>query len=189
VPGCAIWFVGLPGSGKSSVARCAFEYCQAAGYDVLCHEMDKRRRKYFPNPQYTAEERAKAYSMFIDEAVELVARGKVVLMDASAHKAAIRNAARKRIERFAEIMIKCELLEAMRREKARPAGLVMADMYEKALKRRETGEQFAGLGEVIGVDVPFEEANAELTVDNTGLSLDETCRIVIAFLDTWLDNA
>lgn len=187
--GCAIWFVGLPGSGKSSVVRCVHDHLFAAGHEVVRHEMDRRRKVYFPKPQYTEEERNQAYAMFIDEAAELVAQGKIVLMDASAHRVAIRQAARKRIGRFAEVMIRCSLETAMAREKARPEGLVMAGMYEKALRRKRTGEYFEGLGNVIGVDVPFEEGDAELVVDNTNLTREQTCARVTTFLDTWLDNA
>ena len=65
-------------------------------------------------------------------------------------------------------MSNCDLEEAMRREAGRPEGLVMADLYAKALKRRRTGEQFEGLGEVIGVDVEFEvDPGAEFIIDNT----------------------
>ncbi|WP_250645470.1 adenylyl-sulfate kinase [Salidesulfovibrio onnuriiensis] len=171
------------------MARCVYDHLVAAGHDVVHHEMDRRRKAYFPKPRYTEAERARAYSLFIDEAVTMAAQGKVVLMDASAHRAVIRQAARKKIGRFAEIMIRCSLETAMAREKARPEGLVIANMYEKALIRQKTGEQFEGLGDVIGVDVPFEEGDAELIVDNTNLTSQQTCTMVTTFLDTWLDNA
>lgn len=188
--GCALWFVGLPGSGKSSAARCAHEYLRGHGYKVVHHEMDARRRTYVPAPAYTESERAQAYTLFIGEALHLVEQGSIVLMDASAHRLSIRRQARERISCFAEVLLRCAPEEAMRREKKRPKGRVMADLYEKALLRRKTGQQFEGLGEVIGVDVPFEEdTSAELVIDNTDLNSRETCQKVIAFLDRWLDNA
>lgn len=187
--GCAVWITGVPGSGKSSVARCVFRHLRDAGLDAVHHEMDRRRKTYFPKPRYTEEERAKAYELFIEEAATLAGQGKLVLMDATAHRAEMRHAARMRIDCFAEIMLVCSVEEAMRREQSRPEGLVMAGMYQKALERKASGRHFKGLGDVIGVDVFFEENDAELVLDNTELSLEETCRAAIRFLDTWLDNA
>ncbi|GAB7022519.1 adenylyl-sulfate kinase [Salidesulfovibrio brasiliensis] len=184
--GWAVWFVGLPGSGKSTLARGAVEMLRQRGEDVVHLEMDVRRRAYFPNPEYTEEERHKAYAMFVDEAAGLCAEGRNVVMDAAAHRAAFRERARARIERFAEILILCDVEEAMRREAAREGGKVMADLYAKALERKRTGRQFEELGEVVGVDVPFEEDDrAELAFDNTSLTRDAALRKVLHFLDRW----
>jgi len=111
-------------------------------------------------------------------------------MDGSAYKASMRRYARQRIDRFAEIFVKCDLAEAVRRESARPGGKVMAGLYEKALRRRETGEPVEGLGDVIGVDVEFETDDAaEFVVDNTRLTPDEALGKIMHFLDTWLAGA
>ncbi|WP_419788037.1 adenylyl-sulfate kinase [Pseudodesulfovibrio sp.] len=187
--GWAVWVVGLPGSGKSALARGLYEALSARGQDVVLLEMDERRRKYVPDPRYTPEERELAYSLFVDEAAGLVDEGKGVLMDGSAYRVSMRCRARNLIERFAEIFIQCSLDEAMRREAQRPRGKVMAELYEKALRRKRTGEQFEGLGEVIGVDVPFEkDPAAECVIDNTHLCKEETLRRGLHFLDTWLSN-
>jgi len=45
-----MWFVGLPGSGKSSVARSVFQALREKGLDVVHLEMDARRKAYFPHP-------------------------------------------------------------------------------------------------------------------------------------------
>lgn len=184
--GWAVWFVGLPGSGKSTLARGACDSLRRQGEHVVHLEMDARRKAYFPNPEYTEEERNKAYSMFVDEAAELCAEGNNVIMDGAAHRRAYRERARGRIERFAEILIRCDVEEAMRREASREGGRVMADLYAKALERRRTGRQFEGLGEVVGVDVPFEEDDrAECALDNTGLTREDALRKVLHFLDRW----
>lgn len=186
----AVWVVGLPGSGKSTVARGIRDRLSERGEDAVLLEMDARRKVYFPDPAYTPEEREAAYRMFADEAAELVGRGENVIMDGSAHKVSMRRYARERMPRFAEVFIRCDLDEAARREAARPEGKVMADLYRKALRRQETGEAVEGLGEVIGVDVPFEmDEAAECVVDNTRLTPDETLGRVLHFLYTWLDRA
>ncbi len=187
-PGWAVWFVGLPGSGKSSVAECVADRLRDQGRDVFLLQMDERRKAYFPEPRYTDEERARAYELFADEAAEMVAGGRNVIMDGTAPKLLMRQRARDKIQKFAEVYIHCPLSTAMQREAKRPQGKIMADLYAKALKRRETGRDFPSLGQVVGVDVQFEkDPAAELRVDNAGdKKLEDSVDEVMRFLDNWL---
>lgn len=188
--GWAIWVVGLPGSGKSSLAKGLYDHLSTQGQNVVMLEMDKQRKQYFPDPTYSAQERERAYGMFVDEAADLVKHGRMVIMDGSAYQVAMRTYARQRIPRFAEIFVSCQLDEATRREALRPQGAVMAGLYAKAIERQQTGKQFDGLGEVIGVDVEFEvDPNAELIIDNTRLTKEETLGKALHFLDSWLASA
>ncbi|WP_428568308.1 MAG: adenylyl-sulfate kinase [Solidesulfovibrio sp. DCME] len=185
----ALWFTGLPGSGKSAVARAVEKTLALGGLRALRLELDARRKAYFPNPDYSEAERAAAYRLFAEEAAK-VARDDtydLLLLDASAPKRAMRDYARRLLPRFAEIHVRCSLATAMAREAARPEGLVMAGLYAKAMLRKTTGRDFPGLGQVIGVDVPFEEdPAAECLLDAEHLSV-EACRdAVLAFLRTWL---
>jgi adenylylsulfate kinase len=165
--GWAVWFVGLPGSGKSSLARDVAARLEHMGRNIFYLQMDARRKAYFPNPRYTARERALAYELFAQEGAALAASGKCVVMDGTAPKSAMREYCRLLMPRFAEVFVRCSLQTAMAREEARPEGLVMAGLYAKALERKKTGREFEGLGQVIGVDVPFEEnPAAECVVDN-----------------------
>ena len=55
--------------------------------------------------------------------------------------------------------------------------------------RKQVGQQFEGLGQVIGVDVEFEvDPDAELTICNDNLSREETLGKALHFLDSWLGN-
>jgi len=188
--GWIIWFVGLPGSGKSTLAKAVVDYLQKhLEQEVIYLEMDAQRKKYFPQPRYTKEEREQAYLLFAQEAMELAREGKGVVMDGAAYKRKFRDYVRNNFSRFAEIYVKCSLPTAMEREASRPAGKVMADLYQKALIRKRTGKQFAGLGEVIGVDVDFEEnPQAELILVNDHLRVDEAKNQVIQFVRTWLNS-
>lgn len=185
--GWAVWVVGLPGSGKSNLARAVAETAEGSGREVRWLQMDERRKAYFPEPTYSAEEREEAYRLFAEEAAELTRRGVNVVMDGAAYKVAFREYARSLIPRFAEVHVKCTLDNAMQREAGRKAGLVMAGLYAKALERKRTGRQFPGLGEVIGVDVPFEDnPAAEFTIVNDDIPKQETRRRTLEFLAGWL---
>ena len=194
-PGFAVWVVGLPGSGKSNLARglaaaLGDDPGLAEGREAVWLQMDERRKAYFPEPRYTDQEREAAYGMFAQEAASLAARGRAVVMDGSAYKAAWRQRARALIPRFCEVHVKCALETAMAREAGREQGLVMAGLYAKALERRRTGKQFEGLGRVIGVDVEFEDdPTAEFTIHNDDIPKAETLRRTLEFVRGWLGGS
>jgi adenylylsulfate kinase len=189
--GWVLWFTGLPGSGKSTIARAVHTELVGQGRDVVLLVMDERRKSYFPKPAYTAEERKVAYERIAEEAAELASQGRGVILDATGHRLAVRQHARALIPRFAEVYVDCPLPEAMRREavrsQAHPHGYaVMPGMYQKALLRKRTGEAVPGLGEVVGVDVPFEvDPEAECVLDAM-LPVPENASRVLRFLDGWL---
>lgn len=181
--GGAVWFTGLPGSGKSSISRKIFQRLEDRGFDAKYLQMDQQRKVYFPKPEYTAREREEAYKMFAREGAELAAKGFFVVMDATAPQKSMRDLARGLIGNFAEVHVDCSLDTAMKREGGRPEGLVMADLYTKALERKKTGRDFPGLGQVIGVDLPFEkDPDAELTIENDHLTIDEAVDRAMNFI-------
>lgn len=187
--GAALWFTGLPGSGKSTLARAVLDVLQKRGLDAVLLQMDARRTHYTPRPLYTAKERAEAYRMFAEEAAGLAGEGRIVLMDGSGPQVSMRAHARELIERFAEVHLRCGVTTAMKRESARPEGTVMAGLYAKAMKRKATGQKFEGLGQVIGVDVPFEEdPRAELVLDAAGASTEEMLGKVLERFSAWLGH-
>ena len=99
----------------------------------------------------------------------------------------MREQMRRLIPRFAEIFVRCSLETAMQRERDRPEGTVMADLYEKALNRKKTGIQIEGLGEVIGVDTEFEEnLSAECIIDSERESIEQGRDKVLAFVTRWV---
>lgn len=196
-PGWALWFTGLPGSGKSTIARAAHLALLARGRDVEMLVMDERRRAYFPHPAYTPQEREEAYARIAAEAAALAGQGRGVIIDATAYRLDWRRAARALIPRFAEVFVRCPLAEAMRREAVRSMeaahgkakGYVMPGMYQKALLRRQTGVAVPGLGQVVGVDVPFEEDPGAECVLDALRPVEENARLVLEFLDRWLAPA
>ena len=177
--GWAVWFTGLPGSGKSKISKIVCEMLTDNGITCERIEMDAIRKQYVRNPEYTDEERDFVYEKLVDFAEKGVKSGKNIIIDATAHKRLYREMARKKIKRFIEVMVRCPLSICIERESKREKGLVVAQMYRKALERKEKGTQFEDLGPVIGVDVPYEEnQGAEIIVDNsTGTAMDNARKV------------
>ncbi|MDM7999623.1 MAG: adenylyl-sulfate kinase [Dehalococcoidia bacterium] len=186
VPGWVIWFVGLPGAGKSTYARAVWRALQEKGVAVDYLSMDERRKAYSAGPAYTEAERVTAYRLFAEEAASMAHRGRNVIMDGTAHRLSMREHMRRLVPRFAEVYVRCSLETAMMREKARPEGMIMARLYEKALQRKKTGTQFEGLGEVVGVDTEFEEnPAAECVIDSERESVEEGRDKVLSLIARW----
>ena len=177
--GWAVWFTGLPGSGKSKISKIVCEMLTDNGITCERIEMDAIRKQYVRNPEYTDEERDFVYEKLVDFAEKGVKSGKNIIIDATAHKRLYREMARKKIKRFIEVMVRCPLSICIERESKREKGLVVAQMYRKALERKEKGAQFEDLGPVIGVDVLYEEnPGAEIIIDNsTGTAMDNARKV------------
>lgn len=177
--GWAVWFTGLPGSGKSKISKIVCEMLTDNGITCERIEMDAIRKQYVRNPEYTDEERDFVYEKLVDFAEKGVKNNKNIIIDATAHKRLYREMARNKIKRFIEVMVTCPLSICIERESKREKGLVVAQMYRKALERKEKGTQFEDLGHVIGVDVLYEEnTDAEIIIDNsTGTAMDNARKV------------
>jgi adenylylsulfate kinase len=177
--GWAAWFTGLPGSGKSKLSKLVCDLLSGEGITCERIELDAIRKAYVKHPHYTDAERDFVYEKLVDRAAERVQNGINVVIDATAHKRSYRERAREKIERFIEVMIRCPLPICIERESRRKEGLVVALMYQRALERKEKGTPFEDLGEVIGVDIPYEEnPDAEIIVDSSKGSALENAKAV-----------
>ena len=153
----AVWITGLPGSGKSTVARAAVEAISTASAPVASLELDEMRRLVTPAPVYSDAERDLVYRALVFVASTLVEAGVPVIIDATAHRRAWRDLARAVIPHFAEVQLTCPLDVCRAREQARAGGHAPRGVYAAAGRPG---------GRVPGVDVPYEPAaSPELTVD------------------------
>ncbi|MBW2569358.1 MAG: adenylyl-sulfate kinase [Deltaproteobacteria bacterium] len=186
--GWAVWFTGLPGSGKSEISKLVYQMLSKNRIKCERVELDYIRKQYVANPQYTVKERDFVYEKLADFAFERVQNKMNVIIDATAHKLLYRERARKKIRRFVEVMVKCPLSTCIERESKRKKGIVAAQMYVRALERKEKGTQFKDLGKVIGVDISYEEnQKAEIVIDNSKGTLFENAQIVREALDKYID--
>ena len=153
----AIWITGLPGSGKSSLARGAAAELEALGERVVVLELDEIRKFLTPAPMYSETERELVYRALVYMATALVSVGVPTIVDATAHRRAWRDLARASIKRFAEVQLECPLEVCRERECHRREGNAPRAIYAQA------GTPGAA---VPGMDVPYEPALApELVID------------------------
>jgi len=153
----AIWITGLPGSGKSALARATAEELRAGGEAVAVLELDEIRQAITPSPTYSDMERDVVYRALVYMAGTLVSSGTPVIIDATAHRRDWRDLARRQIPRFAEVQLVCPLELCREREQQRTTSHAPHGIYARA------GTPGAL---VPGVDVPYEPARApELTID------------------------
>jgi adenylylsulfate kinase-like enzyme len=111
-----IWITGVPGSGKSALARAAAERLRARGVPVKILELDSLRKILTPTPTYSDHEREVVYRLLAFTAATLAAAGVPVIVDATAHRRRWREFARELIPRFAEVQLECPLAVARERE-------------------------------------------------------------------------
>jgi adenylylsulfate kinase len=119
----AVWLTGLSGCGKSSIARELAGLLHARGVDPCVLESDVMRTQLTPFARYDEPERDFFYAALVELGAFAVGRGVPAILDATANRRAYRDAARARIENFAEVLVDTPLEVCEARD---PKGLYRA---------------------------------------------------------------
>jgi len=168
--GFVLWFTGLPGSGKTTIAEKVVGELKSRGFKVELLDGDWVRKTINADAGFTFEERRR-HLLRVAWIARLLARnGIIVLCSFVSPYRSVRAEIRKIVEEetpFIEVFVKCSLEEAMKRD---PKGL-----YKKALK----GE----IKNMTGVSDPYEEPeNPEITIDTESSSIDHNIMIILGKL-------
>jgi adenylylsulfate kinase len=139
--GAVVWITGVPSSGKSTLAGRLHRRLIEAGRPACTLDGDEVRGALVPAPGYTPEARDDFYATLARLAALLADQGLVVVVPATAHRAAYRAEARRRAPCFVEVHVAGDPEEARRRDakglyaataEGRTAGLPGADLVYEA---------------------------------------------------------
>ena len=165
----AIWITGLPGSGKTTIAREVAE--RLKGEKLRTLQLDEIRTIVTPRPTYSEQERDIVYAFLAYAAKVLTECGVNVIIDATANRKRYRDLARRLIPHFIEVYVSCSLETCKRREAHRIVEFTPRGIYEKSQ---------APEAAVPGVNVPYEMTkNPELTIDSERVGPTEGPELIV----------
>jgi len=166
--GAVVWFTGLSGSGKSTIAHAVEESLFERGCRSYVLDGDNIRHGLNKNLGFSPEDRAENIRRIGEVANLFVQAGVIALTAFISPYRADRDAARKVAgEDFIEVYVKCDLDVCESRD--------TKGLYKKA----RAGE----VKEFTGISAPYEEPlNPELVVDTAKESLEESAGKVMAYL-------
>jgi adenylylsulfate kinase len=169
--GLVLWFTGLSGAGKSTIADLVGSELERAGVSVEYLDGDVVRTHLSKGLGFTKEDRDTNVERIGWVASRLARHGATVLVSAISPYAAARARARTLVEEFApfvEIHVATSVDECARRD--------VKGLYAKAL----SGE----LAEFTGVSDPYEAPESpELRVETEGRSPEDSARDVLVYLE------
>jgi len=164
-----VWFTGLSGSGKSTIANLVEKRLHAEGRHACILDGDNVRHGLNRDLGFTEADRVENIRRVAEVARLMTDAGLIVLVSFISPFRAERRLARERMAEgeFIEVFIDTPLAEVEARD---PKGL-----YAKA--RRGELKNFTG------IDSPYEPPeNAEIRVDTTVMSPEQACDVIVAAL-------
>ncbi len=165
--GFAIWLTGLPGSGKTTIARLLQEKLKKSGVITAHLESDHLRKILTPKPDYSRSERDWFYSVLLFTGRLLSDHGVNVLLDATANLRKYRDEMRAVVPRFMEVYIRCPLDICAARD---PKGIYAAARTGKATT-------------VPGMQEPYEEPeHPDLILDCDRVSAEQAAQEITNLL-------
>jgi adenylylsulfate kinase len=158
-----VWFTGLSGSGKSTIAEGVVQACSAQGSAVEYLDGD-RVRAMFPNTGFTRAERDEHIRRIGFVAHLLEKHGVLVICSFVSPYRAARDAVRAMCSRFFEVYVATPLEECERRD--------VKGLYARA----RCGE----IQNFTGINDPYEPPlRPELTLDTTALTVPDAVAAVL----------
>jgi adenylyl-sulfate kinase len=169
--GCVVWFTGLSGAGKTTVANIVEAELEQRGHVVDHLDGDIVRTHLSKGLGFSKEDRDTNIARIGWVASRIARAGAAVIVSAISPYEEMRRHARSLVEPhapFVEVYVSTPLEECARRD---PKGLYRA--------------AFAGeLADFTGVSAPYEApSNPEVTIDTTGVSPSESARVVLEALE------
>jgi adenylylsulfate kinase len=169
--GFTLWFTGLSGAGKTTIAHLVGPALEERGHIVEYLDGDTVRTHLSKGLGFSKEDRDTNIERIGWVASRLTRHGAAVLASAISPYEETRQKARAMVEpwgRFVEVHVDCSVDECARRD--------IKGLYQKAFAGEITG--------FTGVDDPYEPpSNPELRVDTERESAEEIARRILAKLE------
>ncbi len=159
-----IWMTGLPGSGKTTIARWLENYYKEQGKRVEVVDGDEVRKNLSPGLGFSEEERTEHNKRVIHIAKLLSRNDVIVLVSLISPYRKVREIARNELPRFMEVYVNCPLEVCIKRD---PKGL-----YAKA-KKGEV-KKFTGFSD--SYEAP---ENPELVIMTSNESVEESANQIL----------
>jgi sulfate adenylyltransferase/3'-phosphoadenosine 5'-phosphosulfate synthase len=165
--GFTLWFTGMSGAGKSTIANAITPKLQALGRRVEILDGDEVRTNLSKGLGFSKEDRDTNIRRIGYVAQLLTRNGAIVITAAISPYRSIRDEVRARIGNFVEIYVQCPLETLIARD--------VKGLYKKAL----AGE----IKEFTGVSDPYEEPlNPEVIVETNKETVEESTNKILARL-------
>jgi adenylylsulfate kinase len=177
VTGFVVWFTGLSGAGKTTVANIVEAELEQRGHVVDHLDGDIVRTHLSKGLGFSKEDRDENIHRIGWVASRVARAGAAVIVSAISPYEEARRHARSLVEThvpFVEVFVATPLEECARRD---PKGLYRA--------------AFAGeISDFTGVSAPYESPSSpEVTIDTTGVSPSESARVVLEALERMVVTA
>ncbi|HEY5171226.1 MAG TPA: adenylyl-sulfate kinase [Acidimicrobiia bacterium] len=168
LPGCCLWFTGLSGAGKSTIANIVVDELRARGRKVELLDGDEVREHLSKGLGFSKADRDTNIRRIGWVASVLARNGVVSVTAAISPYRALRDEVRGWVENFVEIHVATPLEECETRD--------VKGLYAKA----RAGE----IPEFTGVSDPYEAPVApEITLETAGHTPEQSASEVVAWLE------
>lgn len=166
--GFVVWLTGLPGSGKTTIARELERELKVRGLKFEVFDGDEVRKNLSKGLGFSREDRDTHNKRVIYVCKLLTRNGVNAVVSLISPYRSTRAYAREQLPKFVEVYLKCSVEECIRRD---PKGL-----YKKAL----AGE----ISNMTGIQDPYEEpVNPEVVLDTEHDSSEHNIQKVLSKLE------